>query len=133
MRKLPKPVGIFTPNDLWGVQVILGCRSARLRVPEDVAVLGVDDDDLYCELTSSIQVPAERIGAEAVALLERLLAGEKRPHEPTLLPPLGVNARRSTEVLAIDDEYVTAAIRFIRENADRPLRVADVVRHVALA
>jgi len=136
LRKLPRPVGVFAPNDLWGVQVVLACRRAGLRVPEDVAVLGVDDDDLYCELTrprlSSIMVPAERIGYVAVALLERLLAGEKRPSEPVLLPPTGVNARRSSEVLAIEDEDLVAAIRFIREHAHQPLRVRDVLEHVAV-
>ncbi|MEX0713101.1 MAG: DNA-binding transcriptional regulator [Pirellulales bacterium] len=136
LRKLPTPVGVFTPNDLWGVQVVLACRRADLRVPEDVAVLGVDDDDLYCELTrprlSSIIVPAEQIGYEAVALLERLLAGEKPPCEPVLLPPAGINARRSSEVLAIEDEDVVAAVRFIREHAHRPVRVADVLEHVPL-
>lgn len=134
LRKLPRPIGIFTPNDLWGVQVVLACRQAGLRVPEDVAVLGVDDDDLYCELTrprlSSIIVPSERIGYEAVALLERLLAGEKPPRDPLLLAPVGVNARRSSEALAIDDADVVAAVRFIREHAHQPLRVRHVLAHV---
>lgn len=135
--KLPNPAGIFTPNDLWGVQVVVACKRAGIAVPEQAAVLGVDDDDLYCELTrprlSSIIIPAEQIGYEAVALLERLLKGEKPPRVPILLSPLGVNARRSTEILAIDDEDVVAAIRFIRENAHGPLRVADVLQHVPLA
>jgi LacI family transcriptional regulator len=134
LRKLPTPIGIFTPNDLWGVQVVLACHRAGLRVPEDVAVLGVDDDDLYCELTrprlSSISVPAEQIGFQAVALLERLLKGKQPPQKPLLLPPVGVVARRSSEVLAIDDEDVVAAIRFIREHAHERLRVSDVLAHV---
>ncbi len=105
-------------------------------MPEDVALLGVGNDDLYCEMTrpplSSIMVPAEQIGYEAVALLERLLAGGKPPRQPTLLAPVGVVTRRSTEVLAIDDLEVVAAVRFIRENAHLPLRVADVLRLVPL-
>jgi LacI family transcriptional regulator len=136
LRGLPKPVGVFAPNDLWGAQVVLACRGAGLRVPEDVAILGVDDDDLYCELArprlSSIRVPAERIGFEAVSLLERLLAGGLRPDKPILLPPTGVNARRSSEVLAIEDLDVTAAVRFIRDHPDRRLCVADVARHVSV-
>jgi LacI family transcriptional regulator len=137
LRALPKPAGIFAPNDLWGVQVVLACRSAGLRVPDDVAVLGVDDDDLYCELTrprlSSIQIPAERIGSEAVALLEHMLSGRKPPREPVLLRPIGVNTRRSSEVLAIDDEHVAAAVRFIRQHAGEPLHVIDVLKHVPLS
>lgn len=136
LRRLPRPVGLFAPNDLWGVQVVLACRRGGIAVPEEVAVLGVDDDDLYCELTrprlSSIIVPAEQIGYESVALLEHLLAGKKPPNGPLLLPPVGINPRRSTEVLAIDDEDVVAAIRFIRENVHQPLRVDDVLQHVPL-
>jgi LacI family transcriptional regulator len=97
LRKLPSPIGIFTPNDLWGVQVIIAARRAELRVPEDVAVLGVDDDDLYCEMTrprlSSVIVPAEQIGYEAASLLDRLLQGEKPPAQPLLLPPVGIESR----------------------------------------
>jgi LacI family transcriptional regulator len=134
LRALPKPVGVFVPNDLWGVQVAEACRQVELRVPEDVALLGVGDDDLYCEMTrpplSSIRVPAEQIGYEAAALLERLLGGEPPPREPLLLPPIGVATRRSSEVLALDDADVVAAVRFIREHAHLPLRVADVLRQV---
>jgi LacI family transcriptional regulator len=136
LRKLPKPVGVFVPGDDWGIQVAEACRHVGLRVPEDVALLGVDDDDLDCELArprlSSIILPTERIGYEAAALLGRLLAGEKPPAEPILLPPTGVATRRSTEILAIDDRHVVTAVRFIRENAHLPLRVQDVLREVPL-
>lgn len=136
LSALPKPIGIFTPNDLWGVRVTEVCRQNQLRVPEDVAVLGVDNDDLFCELArptlSSVIVPSERIGYEAAALLDRLLSGEKPPQEPILLPPPGVVTRRSTEVLAIDDPDVVQAARFIRERGHLPLRVADVLKEVPL-
>jgi LacI family transcriptional regulator len=136
LRKLPKPVGVFSPCDNWGVQLTEACRQVRLRVPEDVALLGVDDDELDCEFArprlSSVILPAVRIGYEAAALLDRLLAGEKPPADPVLIPPTGVATRRSTEVLAIDDRDVVAAVRFIREHAHRPLRVADVLRQVSV-
>jgi LacI family transcriptional regulator len=134
LQKLSKPVGIFTPNDLWGVQVLMACRRAGLRVPEEVAVLGVDNDTLYCEMTrpglSSVIVPAEQIGYEAAGLLERLLSGEPAPQDPVLLPPVGVRSRRSSEVLAIEDESVAAAVRFIRQQAHQPLQVDDVLKRV---
>jgi LacI family transcriptional regulator len=79
---------------------------------------------------SSVIVPAERIGYEAAALLERMLSGERPPAEPILLPPPGVVTRRSTEVLAIDDPHVTAAVRFIREHAHLSVQVADVFDQV---
>ncbi len=136
LRALPKPVGVFVPGDDWGVQVVEACNQVGLRVPEDVAILGVDDDDLDCELTrprlSSVIVPGERIGYEAAALLDRLLAGEKPPAGPVIIPPPGVTTRRSTEILAIEDRDVVAAVRFIREHAHLPLRVVDVLQEVPI-
>lgn len=134
---LRKPVGIFAPNDIWGVQLAEVCRQLALRVPEDVALVGVDNDDLLCNLSrpalSSIALPAERIGYEAAALLDRLLARAKAPHRTLLLPPLGVVARRSTDALILDDADVAAAVRFIREHSHRPLRVADVLAEVPVS
>ncbi len=131
---LPKPVGVFVPSDLWGVQVAEACRRAELRVPEDVALLGVDDDPLYCELTrpplSSIQLPTEQIGYEAAALFDRLIAGKQPPRGPILLPPAGIATRRSTEVLALDDADVVAAVRYIREHAHLPIGMDEVLRQV---
>jgi len=136
LLSLPKPLGLLVPNDLWGVQITEACRELGVRVPEDVAILGVDNDDLDCELPrprlSSITLPSERIGYEAAALLDRLLQGEPRPRQPLLLPPLGVATRRSTEVLAIEDREVVKAVRFIREHPHLPLHIADVARQVSL-
>lgn len=136
LRALPRPMGLFAPTDDWGIQVAEACRHVGLRVPEDAALLGVDDDDLACELMrprlSSVIVPAERIGYEAAALLDRLLAREAPPAKPVLIPPTGVATRRSTEILAIEDEDVVSAVRFIREHAHLPLRVPDVLRQVSV-
>jgi len=136
LRQLPKPVGIFAPNDIWGVQVLLALHRAELRVPEEVAVLGVDNDDLYCEIArpglSSVILPAEQIGYEAMALLERLVHGEPPPCEPLLLPPVGVSVRRSSEVFAIEDEMVSQAIDFIQQNLEQPLRVDEVARQLGV-
>jgi len=134
LRKLPKPVGVFVPGDDIGVEVSEVCRQAGLRIPEDVALLGVDNDDLNCELArprlSSVILPAERVGYEAAALLDRLLAGERPPAAPIFVPPLGIATRRSTEALAIEDPHVVSAVRYIREHAHLPLRVSDVLREV---
>jgi LacI family transcriptional regulator len=137
LKGLPKPVGIFACHDVWALQVVEACRLTGLRVPEDVAVLGVDNDDLLCELArpslSSIVVPADRIGYEAAALLERLLAGGRRPRRPLLVPPAGVVTRHSSEVLAIADPDVMAAVRYIRAHRHHPVRVEDVLREVAVS
>lgn len=128
---LPKPVGLFACNDVWGAQLSEVCRQAGLRVPEDVALLGVDNDDLLCELArpslSSVAVPAEAVGRRAAALLDRLLAGRAAPRRPALLPPTAVVTRQSSDVLAIDDPEVAAAVRHIRGRAHAPVRIADVV------
>lgn len=134
VRALPRPVGIFAPNDIWGVQLTEVCLRADLQVPEDVAILGVDDDDLLCEFArpslSSIALPNQRIGYEAARELEGLLRGKKARSRPLLLPPLGVIARRSTNILAVDDADVVAALRYIREQGHQPLRVTDLLREV---
>jgi LacI family transcriptional regulator len=134
---LPKPVGIFAGHDVWALQVVEACRLAGLRVPEDVAVVGVDNDDLLCELArpslSSVIVPAERVGYEAAALLDRLLAGNTTPAGPVLIPPPGVVSRKSSDVLAIEDPVVAQTVRFLRDSAHLPLRVSDVLRAVPVS
>lgn len=125
------PVAIFASHDIQGVQVSEACRQLGLRVPEDVAIVGVDDDDLLCALArpalSSVALPARQIGYEAAACLDRLLSGRKEPNASRLLPPLGVVTRGSSEALALADTDVVAAVRFIHENVHRPLRVQDVL------
>lgn len=137
LRALPKPAGVFACHDVWGLQVVEACRLTGLRVPDDVAVIGVDNDDLLCELArpplSSIIVPAERIGYEAAAMLERLLRGAKPPRKPRLIPPPGVVTRQSSDVLAGGDPDVAAAARFIRAHGHRPISVADVLRAVPVS
>jgi LacI family transcriptional regulator, galactose operon repressor len=106
-------------------------------MPEQVALAGVDNDDLFCELArpplSSVAIPAERIGYEAAALLDRLLAGARPPRQPLLLPPVRLVARQSSDVVALDDPNVAAALRVIRTNAHVALRVADIVRKVPIS
>jgi LacI family transcriptional regulator len=138
LRALPRPTGILAPNDLWGIELTEVCRDVGLRVPEDIAVLGVDDDDLYCLISrpplSSIAIPAQAIGERAAALMNRLIDQPERcPAHDVLLPPGDVVVRRSTDLVAHDDPDVVAAIRFIRENAHRPLRVSDVLREVPVS
>jgi LacI family transcriptional regulator len=135
---LTRPAGILTPNDLWGVEVTEACWQVGLRVPEDIAVLGVDDDDLHCAiarpLLSSVIVPAVSIGMKAAELVDRLLNSRRRTlsHDVLLAPP-GIAVRRSTDILEIDDPDVVTAIRFIRENCHRRLQVADVLREVPVS
>jgi LacI family transcriptional regulator len=137
LNSLPKPVGVLASNDIPARELAAVCREAGLRVPEDVAILGVDNDDLECSLSSpplsSVALPAERIGFEAAATLDRLFAGETIEPRERFLPPLGVVTRQSTDILAIDDPELVAAVRYIHNHAARGMRVEDVVRAVPLA
>jgi LacI family transcriptional regulator len=136
LKKLPTPVGVMTCHDDRGQQVLDACRRAGLAVPDQVAVLGVDNDPNLCNLCnpplSSIDVNSARIGYESAVLLERLMAGEKPPHQPCLLgPPRGIAARRSTDLLWVDDEEVASAIRYIREHACEGIAVRDVLNQTS--
>lgn len=134
VRSLPRPCAVLAANDRYAWHAIDACRVVGVRVPEDVAVLGVDNDVLLAELVrptlSSITPAAFRVGLQAAALLRELLAGEPPPLTPILLTPEGVVTRHSTSVLAMDDPDVAAAVRFIRENAARPIGVDDVMASV---
>ncbi|MFA9478850.1 substrate-binding domain-containing protein [Phycisphaerales bacterium AB-hyl4] len=137
LRSLPAPVGVMACNDTWGQQVLAACSRAGLTVPEQVAVLGIDNDDVICNLTnpplSSIDRNVYQLGYEAAALLDRLMAGEAPPTTPMLLPPRRVVARRSTDVLAIEDEQVREAVAFIRANYASPIAVKHVCDAVTSA
>ena len=137
LRGLAKPVGILACYDDHGYQVLEACRLAGLRVPEEVAVLGVDNDPVLCNLTlpplSSIEVNGEQIGYEAAAWLDRLMDGHKPPPDPILIEPGGVIARRSTDLLAWDDPAVRTAVAFIQEHACEGIRVSDVLKVVSLS
>ncbi len=137
LRGLPKPVAIFACYDARGQRVLDACRRAGLAVPEEVAVLGVDNDELLCALTppplSSIIPNTQRAGWEAAALLAVLMKGGKVAPGPLLVPPLGVAVRQSTEVLAVDDPQVARALRYIREHDCEGIGVADVLRQCPMA
>jgi LacI family transcriptional regulator len=134
LMSLPKPAGVFCSTDNRGAEVLEVCRLTGIRVPEDVCVLGVDNDELVTKVThpplSSIALPTHKIGFEAVRLLDELMAGGEAPKEPILLPPTGVVARQSTNLLSIPDDDVLAAVRYIREQVHRQVTVRDLLRAV---
>ncbi len=137
LERLPRPVGVMTCNDVRGIEVLNACQTLSLKVPEEVAVIGVDDDALLCEICSpplsSVVPNIDQIGYEAAALLDRLMGGERAGFEERFVPPSGVTTRRSTDVLLVGDPQFALAVRFIRENACRGITVADVLDHVAIS
>lgn len=131
IRSLVQPVGLMACNDHCGRQVLEACMVAGLHVPEDVAVVGADDDQLLCDLAnpplSSIKFNAEKAGFRAAELLAGLMSGSTADAQQVLAEPLGVTARRSSDVVAVEDRHVARAVRFIRDNARRSIQVSDVV------
>ncbi len=137
VRSLAKPVGVMVCNDPRGQLVLEAARRAGAAVPEQVAVIGVDNDEPLCEIScpplSSIQPNHDQVGYEGAALLDRMLRGEPVPRTPLFIPPAGLVTRLSTEVLAIDDPHVATAVRFIREYACDGIGIDDIVSHVPLS
>lgn len=134
IRDLPKPIGVMACYDFRGQQVLDACRRLGVAVPDEVAVLGVDNDDLLCELShpplSSVIPNTHRTGYEAAKLLDEMISGRKVQGETHLIPPLGIAIRQSTDVLAIDDRNVARAVHFIREHACDGINVKDVLKAV---
>ena len=137
LGQLPKPVAVFAFNDGRGQQVLDGCRRAGLAVPEEVAVLGVDNDEVLCALSpppmSSIILNPRRAGWEAAALLGLMMKREKIAPSEHLIPPVDIAVRQSTDILAVADRQIAQALRYIREHACESIGVKDVLEHCPMA
>lgn len=133
----PKPIGVLAAHDHRAWEVAEVCRSHGIRVPEDVALIGVENDEPLCASAypplSSVALAADRIGYEAAGLLDRLMQGATPPRRPIMVPPTGVIARQSTDVLAVDEPAVADAVRFVRNHAGKGLGVGDVLRAVPVS
>jgi LacI family transcriptional regulator len=134
---LPKPLGLIAGSDVRAQQVLSACSEYGIRVPDQVAVTGVGNDEVLCNLCdpllSSVQLKTEEIGYRAATVLDRMMRGEKPERMLTLVEPLGMVTRQSTVALAIEDADVVAAVCFIRERALQGITVQDVVNHVAIS
>jgi LacI family transcriptional regulator len=137
VKQLPKPIGVMACYDIRGQQLLDACRSAGVAVPEEVAVIGVDDDDLLCELTfpplSSVVPNAIKTGYSAAALLDGMMHGAPREVVEIRVAPTGITARQSTDILAMEDRLVAGMMRFIRQHACDPIAVKDVVHEAAVS
>jgi LacI family transcriptional regulator len=134
LRALPKPVAVMTCHDDRGQQVLDACLRADLAVPDEVAILGVDNDPYLCNLStpklSSIDVNAERIGYEAAALLDRMMKGGRAPRRMVLFEPRGLVIRQSTDVTAVSDPQVAQAARLIRDHAGTSIGIQELLARV---
>ncbi|MFZ2640711.1 MAG: XylR family transcriptional regulator [Verrucomicrobiia bacterium] len=137
LKSLPKPVAVMTCHDDRGQQVLDACLRAQLAVPDEAAILGVDNDPFLCNLSStplsSIDVNPERIGYEAAALLDRMMKGRCLARRNLYFQPRGVVARQSTDVTAVQDPHVTAVVQLIRDHACDPVSVEQLLKQVPVS
>lgn len=137
LTALPKPVGIMACYDIKAQQVLDVCRELDLAVPEQVAVIGADNDHLLCNLSdpplSSVIPNSQRAGYEAARLLDRMMSGQVVDRDAVLVRPLGIETRQSTDTLAIEDGEIAEALRFIRRHACSGIQVGDVLKEIPLS
>lgn len=134
--RVPKPIGVMTCHDNLATDLYWACRERRLRVPEDVAILGVDNDPNECctcpVSISSVSLPIQQIGFAAAEQLDQMLKG-RGVVQPLQLAPLGIARRMSTDRCITNDPAVVQAISFIRAHASEPITVEDILSHVLVS
>lgn len=137
LKSLIFPVGVLACYDLRAQQLLEACREMGIKVPEEVAVLGVHNDELLCDLChpplSSVEPNARRAGYVASGILAEMMEGKWRGEKLQLIEPFGVVTRQSTDLVAVDDSALSAALHFIREHACEGINVSDVLGHVPMA
>jgi LacI family transcriptional regulator len=137
LASLPRPTGLMAATDKAARQVLEACRANGIRVPEDVAVVGVDNDEMLCQLStpplSSVEQGARRIGYQAATLLDRMISGRKPRRREYVIPPEGIVVRRSSDIIAVEDTDVAVALGYIQTRASSGVKVQDVVGAVAVS
>jgi len=137
LRSLPKPTGLMACNDDCGRQVIEACKLAGLSVPDEVGVLGADNDEVVCGLSepsmSSVAINFERAGYESALVLHRILRGKRRTSSKIIVSATHVMARRSTDFIAAFDPQVRKALQFVRDHIREPIMVMDISRAAGLS
>jgi LacI family transcriptional regulator len=137
LKSLPKPLGLMACNDDRGEQVIEACKTAGLNVPDEVGIIGADNDELLCDLSdppmSSVAINFQRAGYDSAQVLHRLMRGRRVADQKIIVPASHVVPRRSTDIVAADDPQVANALRFIRDHAREVGGVPDVARAAGLS
>jgi len=137
LMDLPKPIGVMACNDFRGQHVLEACRVAQISVPDQVAVIGVDNDQVICDFCqpslSSVIPAADRIGFEAARMLDQLMRNKEPLERHVTIAPLGIAARQSTDVMAIDDVEVVSALKIIRERACNGVSVREILEEIPIA
>lgn len=137
LKSLPKPIGIMACDDNQGSHLIEACQMARIKVPTEVSIIGVDNDDLLCNMTmptlSSICIDIEDGGYKTAKLIEQLVENPDARYEDIVLKPIKIAERISTAAFATEDAEIQKAVRFIHQCCHRKISVNDVMHEVALS
>jgi LacI family transcriptional regulator len=137
LESLPKPIGLMAANDKAARHILEACHACNIRVPEDVAVVGVDNDEMLCQLStpplSSVEQGAKRIGFQAAALLDSMMSGRKPRRQKYVIPPEGIVIRHSSDIIAVENQDIAAALALIQTRACSGLKVSDIADAVALS
>lgn len=134
IKKLEKPCGVMACYDIQGQKILEACLLGNINVPEEIGVIGVDNDTLMCELTypplTSIRPNSEKTGYEASKILDSMMAGNYVPPQLYSIEPIDIVPRQSTDILYINNQILTDSLKFIQENAHLNIKVQDVQNHV---
>lgn len=137
LRTLQPPVGLMAVHDYAAMVIVETCLRLGLRVPDDVAVIGVGNDRLTCEMCavplSSVARSNWEVGYRAAAVLDRLMSGRTSPKRDLLIRAEGVVRRRSTDVVYVDDPQLAAAIKYMRDHAGQHFQIETVLKHVSVS
>ncbi|MCF2495239.1 MULTISPECIES: DNA-binding transcriptional regulator [Dyadobacter] len=137
LKSLPKPIGLMTCDDNQGQHITEACRQLGIRIPEEVAVLGVDNDEMICDLSdpplSSIALDAEKGGYDAAKLLDHMIKHGTAHYYDIIVKPVQVITRHSTDIYATNDDHIASSLKYIHQNIDKNLHVDEVVKQVPLS
>lgn len=134
---LPKPVGLLAAHDLHAREILDFCQVESISVPGEVAILGTSNEAWFCRLPnpglSSIIQDSRRLGYEAARILCAKIRGEPFPEMPLRFPPLGIETRGSTDVIAVNDEDMVQAKQLVREGAERGITVKEILEELQIS
>lgn len=137
LSSLPRPIGVFAADPYPARQLVEICELESIRVPDELAILSGDDDDLLCNVASphisAVELASQQIGETAGRMLTRIMNGGSVPAQTTLIPPLRVRARQSTDILAMGDDELAEILRYIRDHAQQGLAVGELVERFAIS
>src|SRR5262249_12572592 len=137
LNRQPKPLGLMACDDPRARHVLLACRRCRFRIPEEVAVVGVDNDHIMCEMVqptlTSVEQGAEQTVYEAAGFLDRLMRTRQRNRPFVVAPPVGIVTRQSTDIQLLEDTAVVEALKYLQEHLPERIDPVTLAKHVHLS